>query len=82
MAHAHARSVCGVAAAQSTILNADGSARVKLDGTDCLAAVKLETAEPDPDEPDMGRVSVSTRRGCTRPHAHIRVRAYAHIHPN
>ncbi|MEM4256998.1 MAG: exosome complex protein Rrp42, partial [Candidatus Diapherotrites archaeon] len=38
--------------------NADGSARVNWGGTDIIAGVKFELAEPFPDTPDEGGISV------------------------
>ncbi len=39
--------------------SAEGSARVKIGGTEVMAGVKLETTEPYPDTPDQGNLMVN-----------------------
>lgn len=41
------------------VAHANGSARVKLDGTDILVAVNVELEEPSPETPEEGRVTCS-----------------------
>lgn len=45
------------------VAHANGSARVRLDGTDILVAVNVELEEPDPETPEEGKVTCSVE--CT-----------------